>query len=499
MRELADALLSLRLDEAREQMRALIDDDFAAFTSEAASGFFDGLTQGAARLIDDLDIARSSAQGLSDALRAVQEADGPEAQADALRKVDQIMQAIRREQDGLTGAQAEFLGEILDTEDGLRAALALVNDMDRDTRAAASSAAGLADAWAGVADAVAGAQAAVARAQIRLQTVGQPIDRAGQLAGYDFDVRNNLASLGGDLSTLPSAYRQRIEAARRSVVDDAREAARLEGVTFGLEHPARGASSRSGGGGGRGSRAEAAAAARKERDAYADVIDALQREREAIGQTELVRRQAQEIRDAEVSSTSEQADNIRVLVAELYEAEQAQDAFHERSEFLSGALKDLWSGAISGAEDFQDALANVSARLGDLLLDKAFSGFADALIGGFTGALGGSVGKPLAGTNFLAGAYAGGTDFAAGGLSLVGERGPEIVSLPRGARVVPNHRLASESGRGGVVLHFTSNVDARGADRAAVDRIERGQAKMAAEFEAKVIKTIRDASAGRNL
>jgi TP901 family phage tail tape measure protein len=37
--------------------------------------------------------------------------------------------------------------------------------------------------------------------------------------------------------------------------------------------------------------------------------------------------------------------------------------------------------------------------------------------------------------------FAGGTSFAPGGLSLVGERGPEIVDLPRGARVTPNNEL----------------------------------------------------------
>ena len=34
--------------------------------------------------------------------------------------------------------------------------------------------------------------------------------------------------------------------------------------------------------------------------------------------------------------------------------------------------------------------------------------------------------------------YASGTDFYPGGLSLVGEYGPEIVQLPRGTRIYPN-------------------------------------------------------------
>ena len=34
--------------------------------------------------------------------------------------------------------------------------------------------------------------------------------------------------------------------------------------------------------------------------------------------------------------------------------------------------------------------------------------------------------------------FAGGTSFAPGGLSLVGERGPELVNLPRGSQVFSN-------------------------------------------------------------
>ncbi len=38
------------------------------------------------------------------------------------------------------------------------------------------------------------------------------------------------------------------------------------------------------------------------------------------------------------------------------------------------------------------------------------------------------------------GLYADGTEFAPGGLAMVGERGRELVNLPRGSQVIPNHR-----------------------------------------------------------
>jgi hypothetical protein len=38
--------------------------------------------------------------------------------------------------------------------------------------------------------------------------------------------------------------------------------------------------------------------------------------------------------------------------------------------------------------------------------------------------------------------FAGGTNFAPGGLAVVGERGPELVNLPRGSQVIPHGGMA---------------------------------------------------------
>lgn len=42
--------------------------------------------------------------------------------------------------------------------------------------------------------------------------------------------------------------------------------------------------------------------------------------------------------------------------------------------------------------------------------------------------------------------FAQGTDFAPGGLALVGEKGPELVNLPRGSQVIPNDKLSGLKG-----------------------------------------------------
>lgn len=50
--------------------------------------------------------------------------------------------------------------------------------------------------------------------------------------------------------------------------------------------------------------------------------------------------------------------------------------------------------------------------------------------------------------------YASGTDFHPGGLAIVGEKGPELVNLPRGSQVIPN----AEFSMGGAVMNQTVNV-----------------------------------------
>lgn len=50
--------------------------------------------------------------------------------------------------------------------------------------------------------------------------------------------------------------------------------------------------------------------------------------------------------------------------------------------------------------------------------------------------------------------YASGTDFHPGGLAIVGEKGPELVNLPRGSQVIPNTELPMMGGE----IHQTVNV-----------------------------------------
>jgi hypothetical protein len=75
-----------------------------------------------------------------------------------------------------------------------------------------------------------------------------------------------------------------------------------------------------------------------------------------------------------------------------------------------------------------------------------FSSILQSIFGGLFG--GGGGGLSLGG-------FARGTNFAPGGMALVGERGPEIVNLPRGSQVIPNDVLKR---KGNVTNIFHVNV-----------------------------------------
>jgi hypothetical protein len=93
--------------------------------------------------------------------------------------------------------------------------------------------------------------------------------------------------------------------------------------------------------------------------------------------------------------------------------------------------------------------------------------------------------------------FADGVDNFGGGLAMVGEAGPELVHLPRGASVIPNRTAFGDgAGGGGHTFHNTISVDARGAtDPAMVEAAGyRGAMRAAPQIHAAVLTSIRDAN-----
>lgn len=108
-------------------------------------------------------------------------------------------------------------------------------------------------------------------------------------------------------------------------------------------------------------------------------------------------------------------------------------------EGVRGLIGDIRSGGI------RDALSSQFDRAADRLLDKLVDGLFDMDWSSMLkGGGGGSGGWLSQGFNFLFGRNAEGTDFWTGGPTWVGERGPELLDLPRGSRITEHNRSLSQ-------------------------------------------------------
>lgn len=147
---------------------------------------------------------------------------------------------------------------------------------------------------------------------------------------------------------------------------------------------------------------------------------------------------------------------------------------------MERGFEDAFVAFVTGAGNARDAARALAQDLARMAFRSAFKGLGvgdlfDSIFGGIP-------------------AFASGTNSAPGGLALVGERGPELVNLPRGSQVIPARSTAQmmAGGAGGAVtLSYAPVIDARGADQAAVARLEAAMVQQSRDFEARVQQTLR--------
>lgn len=148
------------------------------------------------------------------------------------------------------------------------------------------------------------------------------------------------------------------------------------------------------------------------------------------------------------------------------------------------------------ASAFESAILE-GRKLGDVLKSLARDIAAIVLRNMVTAPLGSAISTALSG--MFGGGKAAGGIVTPNTMYMVGEKGPELFMPSTPGRIMSNGALAGMGGGAVVQLHYAPVIDARGADAAAVARLEAGQAAMARSFEPMVQQAVMNLRARRKI
>ncbi|QRM43982.1 phage tail length tape measure family protein [Rhizobium sp. BG4] len=247
---------------------------------------------------------------------------------------------------------------------------------------------------------------------------------------------------------------------------------------------------------------------KREKQAVVDLIEQLEFEQNLIGKTAAERAEANALRQAGAAATDEQRAKIAQLVETTYAERDALRASQDAMRELQDISRDVLEGIVSDLEDGKsaaDILANALKRVGDRLLSSALDGLfsGGGGVGGKGGLFGGSIIPGILHDGGVVGrdgyghgravspsVFSGAKRYHTGGIAgLKPDEVPAI--LQRGERIIPRGKSAQQTGSSNFT--YAPVIDARGADNAAVARIEQVLAKDRADFSARVVKTVVDA------
>ena len=411
--------------------------------------------------------ALNSIRDARDALQQASESGNMEAMVDAIANMRAVLATIP------DGPLADMGDELALAEDLLRRALAQSERLETSAGGisfdgAAASASRMADEINRAVDAMydlrAQGIASLEAARIRYEYRDDPVGRAGALAGAEFDRETAaLREAGFDHAGEEVFYNQQ----RQARIDEAREIARLTEAS----RPSRRSS-----GGGR--RSGGSRSSREEFDLFASSeqeITALERQIEMVGKSrrEIVALTAKyelldEARERGIDLTQRSTETGRTLREEIDAQAEAianltieAEQYAAQADFMADLNQDLKDGlidAIIEGKNFGEVLENVAKQLAKAALQAAL--FGDGPLAGLFGG-GGLLGGLFGGGGLEF--FARGTDYAPGGAAIVGEEGPELVHLPRGSKVIPNHKLGQGGGRSqvDVFVHPSGEFDTR--------------------------------------
>lgn len=217
---------------------------------------------------------------------------------------------------------------------------------------------------------------------------------------------------------------------------------------------------------------------REEFDLFANIereMTALERQIEMVGKSrrEIVALTAKyelldEARERGIDLNQRSTETGRTLREEINAQAEAianltieAEQYAAQADFMADLNQDLKDGlidAIIEGKNFGEVLENVAKQLAKAALQAAL--FGDGPLAGLFGG-GGFLGGLFGGGGLKF--FARGTNYAPGGAAIVGEEGPELVHLPRGSKVIPNHKLGQGGGRSqvDVFVHPSGEFDTR--------------------------------------
>jgi len=213
-------------------------------------------------------------------------------------------------------------------------------------------------------------------------------------------------------------------------------------------------------------------------------------------------------------SDSEQSANSRIRSVFGDDVNSAQAQFYKQQLLLNEAMRqynDLGKDAFKGiAQDLlagksaMEALSGALNKIASKLIDMAADSLWSNAFGGSGGLLGSLFKGSSAPGSFMVGSqsfpmFASGTNFAPGGLAIVGEKGPELVNLPRGSSVTPNNKLAGAMG-GAITVSAGTTITIQGsADQATLTLMRQELARRDAELPSRVVQAVEKAKSARTL
>lgn len=135
---------------------------------------------------------------------------------------------------------------------------------------------------------------------------------------------------------------------------------------------------------------------------------------------------------------------------------------------MRDSLADVFSSIVTGSSKVGDALKGLLKQMASTVASNAFKSFFNSMTkGSGSGSWLGNAASFLFGQ---IGANANGTNNWTGGLTMVGERGPELLNLPRGSQIFDAQTTKSMvSGQGGVTrleVSYSSDTEVRVLEKA---------------------------------